>query len=508
MPAFPNLTDAIFDHAEKHPKLVALEDVTGRLTYKQFANLIGRASVWLRSLGIEAGQPIGVRLTNSADHLILSLALMRIGAAKVEFGIGSDGKQFDATVRALNVTTLFIEPPAKAIGNVRCITIDAGWRRMLAGFKGDCRHDAETPEPSDILLSSGSTGPAKGVPCTHRMTLGRLADWYPAWHKAGMVSEDYSGSFLLASSMSFSGFLTGLLSRLVTGGKIVILPEFAKLLDFVRAIQSHEDAILIVTPGMCQELLSCAPDEGLLFPDMRCIICTGTPLPAQAKRDAIRSLTPNFTEMYGNAGAGLVAALYPEDIPGHADSVGRVLSTVAVEVVDGDGRPVGPNVAGHLRCKGGGVADDLIGNSGSGGGLEGVRDGWYYSGDLAAIDDEGYLHLKGRAADAVVRRGVQVFPAIVEMALMSHPDVREAVVLGIGQGADAQVVAVVRAAMPPPEPKAMLRYCIDQVGNAQTPNHFMLVKEMPRTAAGKIDRAKVKALVVKELEGVRRRADT
>ena len=83
---FPNLTDAIFEHAAKRPKMVALEDMTGRLTYRQFADHIGRASVWLRSLGIEPGQPVGVRLANSADHLILSLALMRVGAAKIEFG--------------------------------------------------------------------------------------------------------------------------------------------------------------------------------------------------------------------------------------------------------------------------------------------------------------------------------------------------------------------------------------------------------------------------------------
>jgi acyl-CoA synthetase (AMP-forming)/AMP-acid ligase II len=486
---FPNLTDAIFEHAAKRPKMVALEDMTGRLTYRQFADHIGRASVWLRSLGIEPGQPVGVRLANSADHLILSLALMRVGAAKIEFGSAA-GPQFDATARMLGVKTLFIEPPARAGGDIRCVTIGAGWRQTLAGFKGDFRHDGMSPEPTDILLSSGSTGPSKGVPCTHRLTLGRLADWNPTFLRAGLVSDDYSGTFLHVSSMSFTGFLLPLLARLVTGGKVVILPEFSKLLDFVRAIRAHDEAILMVTAGMCQELLSCAPEEGLLFPDVRAIVCAGTPLPAEAKRQAIRSLTPNFTEMYGNAGAGMLTALFPEEIPAHADSVGRVIPSLTVEIVDGADRPIGAGVAGFLRCRGSGVVEGLVNSVTSSAGFEGIRDGWYYPGDVAAIDAEGYLHLKGRAADAVTRRGVRVFPTVVEMALLSCPGVRDVAVLGLGSGRDTMVVAAIVADTE--DGRALHEFCVGAIGAEHAPDSYMFSAALPRTAAGKTDRAKLR----------------
>ncbi len=502
MPTSANLTDAIFEHAAKQPKMVALEDMTGRLSYRQFADLIGRAAVWLRGLGIEPGQPVGVRLANSADHLILSLALMRVGAAKIEFATSGAGAQFDATVRNLGVKTLFIEPPARAAGDLRCIAIGPGWRRTLADFKGDFRHDGASPEPTDILLSSGSTGPSKGVPCTHRLTLGRLADWNPTYLRAGMVSDDYTCTFLHVSSMSFTGFLIPLLARLVAGGKIVILPEFAKLLDFVRAIRAYDDAILIVTSGMCQDLLSCAPEQGLLFPKARAIICTGTPLSAETKQHALRSLTPNFTEIYGNAGAGIVSALFPDEIPAHADSVGRVIPTLTVEIVDGADHPVGPNVAGFLRCRGSGVVEGLIAGVSSQAGFEGIRDGWYYPGGLAAIDQEGYLRLKGRAADAVTRRGVQVFPTVVELALMSCPGVRDVAVLGVGAGQDTQVVAAVVANGQ--DAQALHLHCIGAVGAGHTPDSYMFVAALPRTAAGKTDRARLRQMVQKSIE--RRRA--
>jgi acyl-CoA synthetase (AMP-forming)/AMP-acid ligase II len=497
----PNFTDAIFEHAARRPKAIALEDTTGRLTNRQFADLIGRASVWLRGLGVAPGQPVGVKMSNSADHLILSMALMRVGAAKIEFAVGGNNAQFDAAIRQLGVTLLFIEPPEHAIGDVACVVIDAGWRKRLSAFKGDFRHDG-SPAPSDILLSSGSTGLAKGVPCTHELILRRLADWNPTYLKAGMTADDYSGTFLHVSSMSFTGFMVPLQARLVTGGKIVILPEFVKLLDFVRAIRAHEDAVVIVTAGMCQDLLSCAPEDGLLFPGMRAMICTGTPLPARLKQQALRSLTPNFTDIYGNAGAGVVSALFPEDIPDHGDSVGRVIPGLTVEVVDDQDRPVAAGAPGHLRCRGSGVAGELVAGAGARG-FEGVRGGWYYPGDLGSIDGDGYLRLMGRSSDVVMRNGAPVFPTIVETTLMSHPAVREAVVVGLPQAGGVHVVAVVLSGGEG-DGAALHRHCIDTLGPERSPDSIMFMASLPRTGGGKIDRARVREHAARALAGAGR----
>ncbi|MGE0668291.1 MAG: class I adenylate-forming enzyme family protein [Sphingomonadales bacterium] len=485
-----NFTDTIFEHARKHPKAIAVEDMTGRLTYKQFTDLIGRAGVWLKSLGVEPGQPVGVRLSNSTDHLILSLALMRVGAAKIEFSLADADGRLDAAIRQLGVTRLFVEPPARAIGDVECVSIGPGWRKGLSSHKGDVRNAGADPAPMDILLSSGSTGLAKGVPCTHDLILRRLSDWNPTYLKAGMTADDYSGTFLHVSSMSFTGFLVPLQARLMTGGKVVIFPEFAKLLDFVRAVREHDDAILIVTAGMCQDLLSCAPAEGLLFPKMRCMVSTGTPLPAGLKRRALASLTPHFTEIYGNSGAGVVSALFPEDIARHADSVGRVIPGLDAEIVDDDGRPVEPGQPGLLRCRGSGVAESLVAPDGRPG-AEGIRDGWYYPGDLASIDAEGYLRLLGRSSDVVMRAGVRVFPTVMEMTLMSHPDVAEAAVVSVAQGESVHVAAAIQ----PRDGKdgtALHQYCIDTLGSEQSPDSIMFMASLPRTGGGKVDRSKVR----------------
>lgn len=484
-----NYTDAIFHHAAKRPKEIALEDAYSSLTWKKLADLVGRASVWLKSLGIEAGQPVGVLMTNSIDHIILSLALARVGAARAEFGITEATRAFDSMIETLKIKTLFIEPPGRSLGAIRCISIGLGWRDSLAKFKGDARH-GEDFQPYDIALSSGSTGQPKGVPLTHAQFLRRVEDYKPTMMELGVFSDDGTGSFLLTSSMSFAGFLYSMLNRLIIGGKVVVIPEYVKLMDFVRAINAQPDAILMLTSSRCEDLIACAPEEGLLFPKARAMLSMGTPLAGRAKRDMLTRVTPNFMEVYGGSGSGLISVLRPEDILEHADSVGRLFSGVEVEIVDANDAPVPPGVVGHLRCRGSGVAPEVISEQPAGR-FEGYRDGWYYPGDLAAIDADGYVYMKGRVSDIIRRGGVDVLPTVVELALMSHESVQEAAVVGVPSARSTEIVAIVLA-KGKGDAAALHQHCVATIGDDHAPNSFVFVPRLPRTAGGKIDRVKAR----------------
>lgn len=484
-----NYTDTIFLHASQRPKAIALEDAYSSISWKKLADLVGKASVWLKSLGIEAGEPVGVLMTNSIDHIILSLALARIGAARAEFGITEANRAFDGLIETLKIKTLFIEPPGRPLGTIRIISIGLGWRDSLAAFKGDARH-GDDYQPYDISLSSGSTGQPKGFHFAHAQLLRRLEGFKPTLTELGVLSDDGTGSFLLTSSMSFAGFLYMLLFELIVGTKVVVIPEYVKLMDFVRAINAQKDAILMLTSSKCEDLIACAAEEGLLLPQVRAIMATGTPLAGRAKRDMITRVTPNFSEVYGGSGAGLISVLHPQEILDHADSVGRLFSGVEVEIVDSSDVPVEAGVVGHLRCRGAGVAPGVIDELPAGR-FEGYRDGWYYLGDMAAIDADGYVYMKGRVSDVVHRGGVDVLPTVVELALMSHASVQEAAVVGVSNVRGTEIVAVVLA-KGDGDAYALHRHCVDTIGDAHAPNSFLFVSRFPRTAAGKIDRSKVK----------------
>ncbi len=495
---FTNFTDTIFRHAAECPKAQALTDGVTKLTWKQLADLVGRASVWLRDLGVQPGDPVGVRMINGIDHIVLSLALMRVGAAKVEFATGDVGRRFDGMIATLGIKLLFIEPPARAIGSVRCVSIGHDWRAGLSAFKGDHKHPDDF-EPFDIALTSGSTGLPKGHPLGHRQQLNRMRDYIEALGSVGVMSRDGTGNFLLTSSVSFAGFLYTLMNRLGSGGKVTVLPEYVRLMDFVRAIQAQDDAILILTSAMCADLLSCATGDDLLLPNARAVMSLGAPLGAAAKRDMIRKVNPNFSEAYGGSNFGLISVLHPGDMETHAGSVGRIFSGVEVEVVDGHDRPVGPGETGYLRCKGSGVSPHVISERPLGR-FEGYRDGWCYTGDVGAIDRDGYVYLRGRASEVVQRRGVDILPTSVELALMSHAGVEEAAVLGLTKDGVSEVIAVIRP-RGVPDTQAFHTHCIERLGASQAPGGYLFVKDFPRTTGGKIDRARLRARVMKEVAG-------
>jgi acyl-CoA synthetase (AMP-forming)/AMP-acid ligase II len=493
---FTNLTDTIFKHAKERPRDVALADNRTKLTWKQLADLVGRASVWLHSLGIRPGDPVGVRMTNSIDHIILSLGLMRLGAAKVEFGTHEGGRKFDSMVDTLKIGTLFIEPPIRSLGAVRCISIGLDWRAGLAAFKGDRKHPDDF-EPFDIALSSGSTGLPKGHRLGHTLQLRRQADYFEALGAVGIYSDDGTGNLLLTSSMSFAGFLYTLMYRLAGGGRVTVLPEFARLMDLVRAVGAHDEAVLIVTSAMCQELLSCAPEDGLLFPRARAVMSLGSPLAPRVKLEMIRRVTPNFSEAYGGSNFGLISLMRPEDMAEHAGSVGKVFAGVEVEVVDSADRPVKPGATGFIRCRGSGVSPHVITERPLGR-FEGFRDGWCYTGDIGAIDADGYVYVRGRVSDAVRRRGVDIVPGIVELALLSHPGVQDAAVIGVTRQGASEIVAVV-VPKGRPDQQALHRHCLDILGADQAPGGYVFVKDVPRTGGGKIDRASLKAEISRKL---------
>ncbi|MEN3974561.1 class I adenylate-forming enzyme family protein [Emcibacter sp. SYSU 3D8] len=492
---FNNFTDTIFNHAVRMPRAIALADDYGKLTWKQLADLVGRASVWLDSLGIAPGDPVGVRMTNSIDHIILSLALMRVGAAKVEFSTSESGRKFDAMIETLGIRTLFVEPPARSLGGLRSVNVGLDWREGLSAFKGDHKHPDDF-EPFDIALSSGSTGQPKGYPLGHAQQLRRMEDYLEALGAVGVFSNDGTGNFLLTSSMSFGGFLYTLMNRLGNGGRVTVLPEFVRLMDLVRAIQAQNDAVLILTSAMCEDLLSCAQEEGVLFPKARAILSLGSPLAARTKRGMLSRVTPNFAEAYGGTSCGLISVLRPEDMLDHADSVGRLFAGVEVEIVDAEDKPVAPGVTGHLRCRGSGVSPEVISEAPQGR-FEGFRDGWCYPGDLAAIDGDGYVYLRGRVSEVVRRHGVDVMPTTVELALMSHPGVREVAVIGVTRAGASDIIAVIQPSGKP-DPQVFHSHCIDKLGAGQAPGGYLFVKAFPRTSGGKIDRAKLREKILGE----------
>jgi acyl-CoA synthetase (AMP-forming)/AMP-acid ligase II len=207
----------------------------------------------------------------------------------------------------------------------------------------------------------------------------------------------------------------------------------------------------------------------------------------------VRQITPNLFEIYGSVGAGPISVLRPQDLAEHADSIGRPAPTWEIEIVDDEDRALTPSESGRLRLRGPGLAAGVYSGSSGTSVAEGFRDGWYYTGDIAAFDAGGFLHLKGRASDVILRGGSNIYPDEIEAVLAEHPAVTAAGVVGrpapeLGEEVVAFVVA--DAAV---DREQLLTHCRTRLTSYKIPAEIILVTELPMTSFGKVDRRQLRS---------------
>ena len=502
-PRWRNLSDAIFHYAAERPDAPALLENDRRLSYAEFASLVGKASLHLRDLGVGPGDRVGIALANSADHLILFYGLMRVGAVPAEISPHATEAERDALAEKFGLRLLFEEPDARAHASQRTVWVDAGWRVMIAERSGDWRHD--DPEREDYLLglSSGSTGVPKGVATTHRQLLTRFRIMQTGLRDAQVYSPERPGTALLLASMSFSAFQYHAVYTMLSGGPLVLVPELQWPSDLIRAIRSWDDAVLFATPGMCRAFLAFARGRGHLLPRLRAIFSAGLPLFAAEKRAMIERVTPNFFDVYGSSASGWISLLRPHEIAAHAESVGRVREGMQVEIVDRRGRPQPPGTVGHLRCRSPTSSTAYLVES-DGTREEGFREGWYYPGDLASLDEAGYLYLRGRSSDLIARDGVEFLPNEVEAVLTAHASVMEAAVIGRPAHDGREEVVALVVTRGAPEHEAIAAHLRHHLPPPKRPSHIIYAKALPRTPNGKIDRVAVKRMAIQYADASRR----
>ena len=273
--SWDNISDAILHFGVARPDMPAVVEGSVAVDYHALADLVRRASAYCGALGVSAGQPVGVCLFNSIDHLVLYFGLLRVGATAVEIPPSIPAAEKAGLIRRLGIGLLFSEPDAPPAVVGREIRIAAGWRQCLVRFQGDVptRHGAEISQT--ITLTSGSTGRPRAVVSTHRQRMVRAAAYQALF--GDCWSEDKPAPFLLLLSIANSGFNHLVITQFLMGGTVVVLPEFSNAANFVRAIVAHGDAVSLVTSNMCRALLSHVTDSKVPLCSARAIVSIGSP---------------------------------------------------------------------------------------------------------------------------------------------------------------------------------------------------------------------------------------
>jgi acyl-coenzyme A synthetase/AMP-(fatty) acid ligase len=390
---------------------------------------------------------------------------------------------------------IFTEPAKDLPAGITRHRMMTDWRATIARKNGDARSAADGDALELLNLTTGSTGTPSGVIWTQRKFLQRcevrLGTYYPQGF-GGALPRD----MLLTAPMRYAWFFLVTVMQIFAGGRLVILPGFAKPIEMVRTVASWKGAICCATANMCRLFLLAAPETGRLFPDLYALESSGLPLFPWEKETMKARVVENFREGYGTAGIGAISVLLPADMATKPGSVGRPLPLLDVEIVDDDQNlPAGSY--GAIRCRSPLLSRPCAENTKEPR-AEYFRGDWYYPGDIGMLDVDGYLYLRGRVADIIRRAGHEVMAPDVEAAIVRHPMVLEAAVVGIpSPGVGEEIVAfVVKGELL--EHDELVRHCRTVLAPAQRPDRIFYIAALPRLDAGKIDRARLQSLALSE----------
>jgi len=492
----PKVTDCIDIFAAANPHSIALTAPNRPpLSYLRLAELLGRTHADFLQLGLTPSHRAGLLVAQGPETVTTMFSLMRCATCV----------PFNATLPEAELATLLARarldclvanaetsPAAVSAARglriplLRVTPVPAGAAGEFAVAGGEVVSPPREPNPAGlaaVLHTSGTTGPPKRVPLTHANLLAS-ANSFREWLQLGPDDR------LLASMPAHNTAFTLALVTFTAGAGICCIPGFYGA-QFFGWMDEIRPTWMWLPPSFLQELVA-RPD----FPSdlaARCplrFIRTGAaPITPQVQVEVERRFGAPVLVMYGMSEAAPQISCNP--LPPAKRKPGSVGLPVGPElrIAGADGHPHAPGVEGEVQVRGpnvmAGYEDDPEANRAA------FRDGWFRTGDLGYLDDDGYLFLTGRIKEMINRGGEKISPYEIESALRSHPAVAEAAVFPLPHARLGEIPAaavVVRHGETVSETE-LRAYAATQLARFQVPARIMIVSEIPKGAAGKIQRA-------------------
>jgi len=527
-PAYQILTDM----AERHPDLACLDFLGAKMTYGEVLSATRRAARGLQDLGIGPEMRVGLCLLNSPYYIIAYFATLMTGASVVNFNplyteaeiraqitdseievmFTLDMKQLYAKVAsALHTTslrTIVVCSLADALPPMKSILMQVFKRAEIANVATDLGHvpfalllaDGDEPQripiapQTDIAViqyTGGTTGTPKGAMLTHANISANT------WQVKTWLGETEPGTERMLCVIPFFhvfSMTAAMNLGLSIGAELILVPRF-ELAQTLEIIHEKRPTLFPAVPTIFGAINGFAGLEQYDLTSIRYCISGGAPLPAEVKASFEEKSGCVLVEGYGLSEASPVVTCNPPHSEYRTGSIGLPLPRTEIEVRDqehpwhvlsaGDhGELVvrGPQVmAGYWRRPD--ETHDVI------------KGGWLHTGDIGYIDEDGYVFVTDRLKDIIICSGFKVFPRQVEDALYTHPDVFEAVVIGINDEyrGEAPMAFVTLKPGAGTNEDGLMKFCHETLNPIERPVAVEIRNELPKTLIGKISKKELVA---------------
>ena len=482
-----------------------------RYTYKQFNERINRFANYLTGAGYKKGDGIAVMAENCASYLEVYFAAAKIGVCvtPINVRLGDDEIVYianDSEVTLLAVGNGYEEKIRQLKDRFKNISHWVTLDTPLPGFDGyekvleqssaaepdPDRYNVQEDDLAILMYTGGTTGLPKGVMLSHRSAM--LAGITSVMSNG--FTEDDSTCFVLPI---FHVSWWPILSLLLVGGKVCInrKPSMDNIFKLIRDEKcTHINSV----PTIYGWMLDWPTADQYDLSSLRLMTYAGSPFPVEILKRCIKKFGNKFAQGYGateTAGAGISSLNWRDHhLEGpkakYLASAGKPMPNSRVKIVDENDKPLVPGECGEICAKGEHIMMGYWKNPKLT--EEVLKGGWYHTGDMGYMDEDGYIFMTDRKADMIISGGENVYPKEVEDIIYQHPAVKECTVVSSPDAKWGEVVQAVVVLHPgkPATEEEIIEHCKKSLAGYKCPKAVAFWNEIPKTVIGKIVKKDVK----------------
>ncbi len=490
--------DLVALHADRHPDQPAILEGERSLSWRGLFEQRNRLANALADLGLSPDEHVILYAQNSLEFLLASAAARALGVVPVPLNhrLTADEVAYildDSDAVAVILGDRFIpivEHVRAAATKVRHWILIEAERRPWALHLADLAAAGAADPPhrplmgfgASMIYTAGTTGKPKGA----RRGAVDPASLLPRLQALGVA--DPSHVHLVAGPLYHSAPFAFAAYAHLFGSTVVVMPRFDAE-EALREIERHRCTSTFMAPTLLKRIVDLPEAVRTRYDvrSMRTIVVAAAPCPMRVKEEVIRLFGPVLYEFYGSTELGLNTILRPEDVLRKPGSCGTAAPGVEIAILDDAGRPQPPGEPGELHVRRyDGVFDEYYKNAEAT--RQTARGEWLSVGDVAYMDEEGFVYICDRKRDMIISGGVNIYPAEIEDVLHRHPKILDVAVFGVPDDEWGERVHAAIQVRPGDRLTAVeaVAFARGRMAGYKVPREVSFHVDFPRDTAGKL----------------------